>query len=234
MIVEENLSLLPGDMRLAGEEQPLAHAWIQAATGDESATQRLTAPWRGIQRAASDMDAQVILLDLGSNLGSVTRAHILMANHIVVPVTLDMFALQGLRTLAPILQAWRTQWHGYQEHAQRYMNPLGYILSQHSVYGARPASSYNNWKHRFPAEFRKTMVAAQEAHSGNEPEHDPNFLGRIKNYRSLMPLAVEARKPIFDLRPADGAIGAHMAAVQECDTAYKELAQRILAAIGNQ
>lgn len=47
----------------------------------------------------------------------------------------------------------------------------------------------------------------------------------------LIPLAVEARKPIFDLRPADGAIGAHMAAVQECDTAHKELAQRILAAI---
>ena len=33
--------------------------------------------------------------------------------------------------------------------------------------------------------------------------------GTLRNYRSLMPMAQEARKPMFDLSPADGAIGSH-------------------------
>ena len=109
------------------------------------------------------------------------------------------------------------------------MNPLGYVLSQHGVYGNRPAAAFNRWMHRFPAEFRDSMLPDENAFSGTAPEDDPYFLGRIKNYRSLMPMAMEARKPVFDLRPADGAIGAHMAAVQECRVAYRELARRVLA-----
>ena len=38
---------------------------------------------------------------------------------------------------------------------------------------------------------------------------DPYQLGALKPYRSLMPLAQEARKPMFFLRPADGALGGH-------------------------
>lgn len=39
-----------------------------------------------------------------------------------------------------------------------------------------------------------------------------------------MPMAVEARKPMFHLKPADGAIGAHAAAVQMCYHDFKQLA----------
>ena len=38
----------------------------------------------------------------------------------------------------------------------------------------------------------------------------------LKHYRSLMPMAIEARKPIFHLKSADGALGAHIYAVQSC------------------
>jgi hypothetical protein len=43
---------------------------------------------------------------------------------------------------------------------------------------------------------------------------DPYCLALLKHYRSLMPLAQEACKPMFHLKPADGAIGAHIQAVQ--------------------
>jgi hypothetical protein len=42
-----------------------------------------------------------------------------------------------------------------------------------------------------------------------------------------MPLAQEARKPMFFLKPADGAIGGHTAAVQACYRDFRDLAEGI-------
>ena len=57
--------------------------------------------------------------------------------------------------------------------------------------------------------------------------NDPYCLATLKHYRSLMPLAQEARQPMFFLKPADGAIGGHMTAVQDCYRDFRSLAQRI-------
>jgi len=62
-------------------------------------------------------------------------------------------------------------------------------------------------------------------------ETDPNNLGMLKHYRSLMPMAMAARKPMFYLKPADGAIGAHVEAVRNCYDDFKQLAERILGEI---
>jgi hypothetical protein len=58
-------------------------------------------------------------------------------------------------------------------------------------------------------------------------EHDPHCLAQLKHYRSLMPMAMEARKPIFHLRPADGALGAHVAAAQRCGDDFRRLTHAI-------
>jgi hypothetical protein len=58
-------------------------------------------------------------------------------------------------------------------------------------------------------------------------DNDTNCLAQLKHYRSLMPLAMEASKPIFQLKPADGAIGAHVAAVAECRKDFHKLAIRL-------
>jgi hypothetical protein len=53
-------------------------------------------------------------------------------------------------------------------------------------------------------------------------------LATLKDYRSLiMPLAREARKPMFHLKPADGAIGSHVYAVQSCYRDFRNLASQI-------
>jgi hypothetical protein len=40
-------------------------------------------------------------------------------------------------------------------------------------------------------------------------------------------MAMEARKPIFFLKSADGAIGAHVEAVRNCYTEFQKLAGKI-------
>ena len=63
-------------------------------------------------------------------------------------------------------------------------------------------------------------------------ENDPYCLAALKQYRSLMPLAMEAHKPMFWLKPADGAIGAQVQAVRDCYDDFRALAGKILSAIG--
>lgn len=54
-----------------------------------------------------------------------------------------------------------------------------------------------------------------------------NCLALLKYYQSWMPLAQEARKPIFQLKPADGAIGAPVKVARNVDADFKHLAQEI-------
>jgi hypothetical protein len=68
------------------------------------------------------------------------------------------------------------------------------------------------------------------AQGGTAP--DPNQIQRIKHYRSLMPMAMEARKPMFDLTSADGAIGAHQTNVQRCHDDFEALCREIARRVG--
>jgi chromosome partitioning protein len=56
---------------------------------------------------------------------------------------------------------------------------------------------------------------------------DANCIAKLKDFRSLMPLAQEARKPMFFLKPADGALGAHTYAVTEAYKDFKKVASKI-------
>ena len=61
---------------------------------------------------------------------------------------------------------------------------------------------------------------------------DPYQLASLRNYRSLMPLAQDARKPMFDLRPAEGALGSTGRLVQTCYREFEVLANRVMEAAG--
>jgi len=106
------------------------------------------------------------------------------------------------------------------------MQPAGYVVLQHAVRLNRPVKAYSFWMARIPEEYRKSVVAEKIAGSVTI-ETDPHCLATLKHYGSLMPLAQEARKPMFFLKPADGAMGSHMAVVQACYMDFSHLAKRI-------
>jgi len=113
------------------------------------------------------------------------------------------------------------------------MCPAGYVVMQHATRADRPVKAYLRWMDRIPNESRQSVV--DEPPDANvRVDNDPYCLAALKHYRSLMPLDVEARKPMFRLKPADGAIGAHTQAVQDCRTDFRELAIQILSAVGSQ
>jgi len=50
----------------------------------------------------------------------------------------------------------------------------------------------------------------------------------LRNYQSLMPLAHDARKPMFDLRTADGAIGSTQRLVERCYHDFRSLSEELI------
>ena len=65
-------------------------------------------------------------------------------------------------------------------------------------------------------------------------DNDPNCIAKLKDYRSLMPLAQEARKPMFFLKPADGALGAHSKAFPKPTGTSRELPSGLLPTPGSR
>lgn len=61
-------------------------------------------------------------------------------------------------------------------------------------------------------EYRRAVLVEDTPASVGMAE-DPYCAALLKHHHSLMPMAQEARKPMFGLKPADGAIGAHQQAV---------------------
>ncbi|MGA7237304.1 MAG: AAA family ATPase, partial [Bryobacteraceae bacterium] len=234
MIAGDEFWLVPGDLLLSGFEDELSAAWPAALDRKERAFRVLSAFWRVTQRAALAYEASVILLDLGPNLGSINRAALIAADYVVVPMSPDLFSLQGLRNLGPTFERWRQEWQDRLgrkpeieiELPRGRIQPLGYVVQQHSVRFDRPVKSYEKWISRIPGDYRKYVL--NEA--GSTPlsvQDDPHKLALLRHYRSLMPMAQEARKPMFHLKPADGAIGAHLQSVHDAYRDFRALAESI-------
>jgi len=230
------LGLLVGDLALSRIEDDLSTEWPRCLEGRERAFRVTTAFWRVIREAAQRHAADLVLIDVGPNLGAINRAALVASSHVVVPVAPDLFSLQGLKNLGPTLRQWRQTWQQalpkasatLGEMPQGQMTPVGYVLMQHAERLGRPTKAYAKWQGRLPGGYRESVLGEQ----GAATTPDPNQIQRIKHYRSLMPMAMEARKPMFDLTSADGAIGAHQTNVQRCHDDFEALCREIARRVG--
>ena len=233
--IGEKIGLLMGDLALSRREDELSTQWSKCLDGDKRAFRVTTAFARLIARAGKQFGADLALLDVGPNLGAINRAALVASDCVVIPLAPDLFSLQGLRNVGPTLKEWRRAW---QERATRKpealdiglpsgnMNPLGYVIMRHSIRLSRPVQAYGRWIDRIPSEYTNVMTGHDQP---SMPKgQDPNCLAHLKDYRSLMPMAQEANCPMFLLKPADGAIGAHQQAVRDCYTDFRNLARELL------
>jgi cellulose biosynthesis protein BcsQ len=226
------LGLVPGDLALSGFEDKLSDAWPRCHNHDRAAFRATTAFYRALVAAAEQREAPVVLMDVGPNLGAINRAALIASDFVVIPLASDLFSLQGLRNLGPRLNEWRKTWEDLRPKAPQSlplpsgeMEPAGYIVLQHATRAGRPVKAYLRWMQRIPGEYRASVLGEPRGVGGFE--RDAYCLATLKHYRSLMPMAQEARKPVFLLKPADGAIGAHVEAVKECYRDLRALAMRI-------
>lgn len=237
--VAPRLHLLAGDLRLASAEQEFGQQWPYCLDGNARAFRVVTAAARAIKAAAESVEAQVVLIDVGPSLGAINRVAMVASDHVVVPLSPDLYSIQGLRNLGPTLRSWRSEWaerRAKNPSADLWlpdggMAPAGYVVLQHGVRVDRAVGAYDRWIRRAPAEYRESVLGLDDK-APSKAEDDPDCLGLVKHFHSLIPMAQEARKPIFKLRSADGAIGAHQQAVTSAYAFFRELTTRVLSRVG--
>jgi len=241
--IATKLSIIPGDLGLSTFEDRISEAWGKclqdnaAIAGDGFRV--ITAFHRVMKSAAVSCGSELVLIDVGPNIGAMNRAALVAADYVVIPLGADLFSLQGLQNLGPTLRDWRLGWQTRLKGRvpdglslpSGQMNPLGYVLLNPSVRENRPVKSYLKWANRIPEVYARDVLELQP--TANLAEDDPNQLAMLKHFKSLMPMAQDARKPMFHLTASDGAIGGHSAAVQDCRAQFKLLADRILLRVDN-
>ncbi len=246
--VSTDLYLLPGDVALSSYEEALSNEWPHSM-GDSNLyrpMRMLSSFWQVMQMAAKKVEADVILVDIGPNLGAINRSVLIATDYVAIPLGADLFSLQGLKNLGPTLKSWKNLWKkrldNWESSVEAHdfphfqlpegaMQPIGYLCQQHSVRLNRPVIAYDKWIKRIPSVYRQAVLE-ESANPEIKPEDDTYCLATIKHFRSLIPMAQEHRKPIFKLTPADGAIGSHANAVQDARRDFQRLAKKVANQIG--
>ncbi len=233
----DGLHLLPGDLALSGFEDLLSAEWPNClGSGNLYRPFRVaTAFWQVIQRGAEDAGADIVLVDVGPSLGAINRSALIATDFVAVPLAADLFSRQGLRNLGPTLRRWRIDWRKRRDNwtdpdfdlPAGNMQPIGYLIQQHGVRLSRPVAAYDRWARQMPAEYARSVLGIDAPTSAADPGDDEHCIATVKHYRSLVPLAQDARKPIFSLSAGDGALGSHAAAARAAFGDFRALVENI-------
>ncbi len=239
--VGERIGLLVGDLDLSKCEGDLSEQWPKCLDRDKRAFRVITAFARLIASAGEKFQADLALVDIGPNLGAINRAALIASEHVVIPLAPDLFSLQGLRNVGPTLRDWEKAWKKRVKDKPEDlaidlptgdMKPLGYIVMRHSARLDRPVRSFQRWIEKIPMAYRQAILETKDP--GPTVDTDEHLLAHLKDYRSLMPMAQQANKPMFMLKPADGVIGSHQHAVVSCHKDFRNLSEKIIGKLNQE
>ena len=234
--VHERLALLPGDIGLSACEDVLADGWGRCRQRDSRGYEIVSSLARVLMRSAVEHAADYVLVDMGPNLGAINHAALLGADHIVIPIVADLPSIAGLESLGTALRRWRQEWRSLLDArpagldlqpAERELAVLGYVTQLYAARkGIRSMRDHQRWVRRIPSVYGEFVLGLHEGPSYSV-EEDPQCLGVIKSYQSLMSIALGAGKPMFHLTPADGAMGSHARAVRDAYRDFEQLARAV-------
>lgn len=231
------IDLLPGDPALAEVEEELAVQWMQRHDPSAPTLRTLGRIRTMLERTAEEYAASLVLLDVGPNLAALNRAILMTADATVVPLATDVSSLHGLRSFGATLWSWRREREELLTSTARAQSrgsclpgkaiPLaGCVLLDHAFLLYEPHDVPDRWAHRLTNEYA-SAVLHEPGSVGQAVGGNSRPLARLKHHHDLLPMAHEARKPMFLLQSADGVIGSHVRAVQDCYTEYRDAAKRV-------
>ncbi len=236
------IDVLPGDPRLALQEDLLATDWQQALGGNPRGLQT-TMIFAELLTRCKDYD--FVFFDLGPSLGAINRAVLLGSDFFMIPMSSDIFSLQAIENISISLNKWKKgllsgiSAHNTSDEAFTIHNSpvewklkfLGYVTQQYTakrVKGIRRAvKAYDQIIRRIP----HTLKILAQFSAGQSPEDNSFELGTIPNLHSLIPLSQEAHVPFFALEGKHGVVGAHFVKVKEGERIVEVVANNVLAKI---
>jgi chromosome partitioning protein len=234
--IENNLFLTPGDLNLSLFEDRLGDTWNSAKGGSRPDLRIQTVIHRYIDWCINNLNLDLVLIDLGPNLGALNRAVLGGSDFFIIPIAADLFSLRGTDNLGNKLVIWADEWQQIREsnEGNGVLIPngtpvfLGYVVQQHNIRNNAEGMT-RGWQ-IFGSQIKN--IVNQNIVNRLQPinqviEREDYNLGRIPNLHSLIPYSLNALKPVFDCTHRDGLNGAHITTARESVDHFTEIVATI-------
>ena len=230
------VDVLPGDPKMSLEEDRLATDWVQATSGDIRGL-RTTFVFSQLLSQCTHYD--FVFFDMGPSLGSLNRAVLVAADYFITPMSTDIFSVRAIDNISQSLSNWKRKLERALEDIEDSIDDLevedprwrlrflGYLTQQYTAKTVRgkkqPVRAYERIAKNIPTKMEKLLV---KQFSDSSISINRFNLGSIPTLHSLVPMAQSGNAPIFDLKSADGVVGAHFTKVREYEDTIREICER--------
>lgn len=234
-----NLHLIPGDVLLSNFEDTLGDSWTSAKGGSAGDLRVQSAIYRYVLWAANKVKADVVMLDLGPNLGALNRSALAASDYFIVPMSPDLFSIRGTQNLGSKLVGWQKEW---EQCKQSYKGDsidlpsgkpvfLGYVMQQHNVRKTKSGMTrgWSLFGSQVEAAVKENIIdkldPLGQVHHWSTGTWN---IGKIPNLHSLVPYSLKARKPVFDCKAKDGLNGAHITTARKSIKHFNPIVDKLL------
>ena len=182
-------------------------------------------------------EADVIIYDVGPNVGALNRAILLGSDFFVTPVGADLFSLRALSTVGRSIARWIKDWQVVRNLASAddrgailrgRPHYIGYITSAYKVSSGRLSTKpHEHWEARIAPRVRDKIVEDIKRIDSDLVPTNGNKIASIKDFHSLAPQAQKHGIPISKLM---GYVNSgYYSQVTEAGKQFNALAKELLA-----
>lgn len=236
----DGLFFCPGDVLLAGYEEELPAAWTGSFARKVRDYDVMCALSRASRALGERCSADILIYDVGPNVGPLNRTILLDTDYFATPVAADLFSLRALSTVGRSLGKWIRDWETVRSLASdsdrsnlihgkpRY---IGYITSAYKVSSGRNSTKpHEFWEGRIAPRVSSRIVDDIRKVDPKLVPAGSNKVGAIKDFHSLAPQAQQLGLAIGKLR---GHVNSgYYAQVDEAKHEFNVLASEVVARMG--
>jgi cellulose biosynthesis protein BcsQ len=234
--IRKNLLLFAGDVLLADYEEELPAAWTGSFARKTRDYDVMCALSHTVRSTGQRYKADLVIYDVGPNVGALNRTILLDSDYFATPVAADLFSLRALATVGRSLGRWIRDWETVRNLASQHdlkqllggqPEYLGYITSAYKVSSGRvPTRPHEYWEKKIAPRVRDCIVdVLRKTHPQLVP-HTNNKIAAIKDFHSLSPQAQSIGVAMGKLK---GSINpGYYPQVEEAAMEFQDLARELL------
>lgn len=211
-IAAEGLMLIVGDVLLSAYEEELPAAWTDSFARKPRGYAVMGALHKAVSLLAKAHKADVVIFDVGPNVGPLNRTIMLGCDSFVTPVSPDLFSLRALSSVGAAVAKWIQDWRTVQmlatEERRIELLPasptyLGYIVSAFKAYGGAKSQPHEYWEGKIAPRVKSRVVDVLRHIDPALTLPPPYKIADVKHYQSLASIAQDIGLPI-------GWLGSHV------------------------
>lgn len=238
--IADNLLLLCGDVLVSNYEEELPVAWTDSFARKSRGYDVTCALSRLTDKLSEDYGVDIVIYDVGPNVGSLNRVVLLDSDFFLAPVGSDLFSLRALGAVGLSLSKWIRDWGTVRSLAtdqekERLMVGMpafaGYVTSAYKVKsGGKKAKPHQFWESKIAPRVKLKIVDVLSKVDEHLSLPAPHKLGDVKHFHSLAADAQQLKLPLSKLR---GKVNpGHNAQIAKAKTTFDQIAQTLIARLG--